>query len=65
MSDWEDVTFSEKSVSRPEEGMIVVGYQVAALKGETRFAAVCTSVYRRKGHDDWSVVQHAQVATAT
>ncbi|MCQ0972068.1 hypothetical protein MLD63_16740 [Paracoccus sp. TK19116] len=63
--DWDEVTFSNKSVSRPEEGLIVVGYKVEAIKGESRFSAACTSVYRRKGHDDWSVVQHAQVAAHT
>lgn len=47
---------------RPEEGMIVVGYRVRAAKGERRFTAACTSVYRRRAHDDWTVVQHAQVA---
>ena len=59
---WDTVTFDSKSVSRPEEGMIVVGYKVRAEKGETCFTAACTSVYRRKGHEDWTVVQHAQVA---
>ena len=37
------------------------GYRVAAAKGEARFEAACTSVYRRRAHDDWSVVQHAQI----
>lgn len=60
--EWDNVSFDNKSVSRPEEGMIVVGYKVSAEKGETRFIAACTSVYRRKGHEDWTVVQHAQVA---
>ena len=59
---WDEVRFSEQAVSRPEEGLIVVGYRVEAEKGETRFRAACTSVYRRKAHADWSVVQHAQVA---
>lgn len=60
--EWDQVSFHDQSISRPEEGMIVVGYKVRAEKGETRFAAACTSVYRRRGHEDWSVVQHAQVA---
>lgn len=59
--DWDDVTFDDKAVSRPAEGMIVVGYTVAASKGDKRFKAACTSVYRRRDHDDWTVVQHAQV----
>lgn len=59
---WDKVDFSDRSVSRPEEGLIVIGYNVEAYKGETRFRAACTSVYRRKAHEDWTVVQHAQVA---
>lgn len=58
---WDEVTFEDRSVSRPEEGMIVVGYRVRAAKGDTEFRAACTSVYRRRGHEDWTVVQHAQV----
>ncbi|WP_136684231.1 DUF4440 domain-containing protein [Falsirhodobacter xinxiangensis] len=61
--DWDDVEFSDRVVSRPQEGLIVVGYHVRARKDDTRFSAACTSVYRRKGHEDWTVVQHAQVAT--
>jgi hypothetical protein len=60
--EWDEVSFSNQSISRPEEGLIVVGYRVEAKKGETRFTAACTSVYRRKAHDDWTVVQHAQLA---
>lgn len=59
--EWDNVTFSEKTISRPEEGLIVVGYRVMAEKGQKRFKAACTSVYRRKAHEDWSVVQHSQV----
>ena len=59
---WEEVSFSQKVVTRPEEGMIVVGYRVDAHEGETKFAAACTSVYRRRAHDDWTVVQHSQIA---
>lgn len=60
--EWDEVDFSNKSISRPEEGLIVVGYEVDARKGETRFQAACTSVYRRIAHEEWTVVQHAQVA---
>ena len=61
--EWENVEFSDKTVLRPQEGLIVVGYRVKATKGTTEFAAACTSVYRRRGHEDWTVIQHAQVAT--
>lgn len=60
--EWDEVSFSDQSVSRPEEGLIVVGYRADARKGETRFTAACTSVYRRRAHEDWTVVQHAQLA---
>ena len=59
--EWDEVTFSDRKVSRPEEGLIVVGYRVEATQGDTRFAAACTSVYRRRAHEDWTVVQHAQL----
>lgn len=60
--EWDEVSFEDKTVSRPQEGLIVVGYKVQATKGETRYVAACTSVYRRKSHEDWTVVQHSQVA---
>jgi hypothetical protein len=60
--EWEEVSFSQRSISRPEDGLIVVGYLVKAEKAGTRFTAACTSVYRRRAHEDWTVVQHAQLA---
>ncbi len=60
--EWDDVEFSDDTISRPQDGLIVVGYRVKATKAETVFTAACTSVYRRRAHDDWTVVQHAQVA---
>ncbi|MGZ3218120.1 hypothetical protein [Paracoccus sp. T5] len=60
--DWDKVAFSNQHVSRPQEGLIVVGYEVKAEKGETVFEAACTSVYRRIEPEEWTVVQHAQVA---
>lgn len=65
---WDEVDLSERRVSRPEEGMIVVAYRARAKKGEEAYEAHCTSTYRRRGHEDWLVVQHQQtpslVATA-
>ncbi|MCJ8139537.1 hypothetical protein [Falsirhodobacter halotolerans] len=58
---WETVTFSDEVIKRPQEGLIVIGYKVEAVKDETRFHATCTSVYRRRAHEDWTVVQHSQV----
>lgn len=60
--EWDEVALSDRTISRPQEGLIVVGYTVRAGKGDTEFVAACTSVYRRKAHEDWTVVQHAQVA---
>lgn len=60
--DWDEVAFRDRVVRRPQEGLIVIGYHVVAASGQTRFAAACTSVYRRRGHEDWTVVQHAQIA---
>jgi hypothetical protein len=60
--EWDEVSFTDRTISRPEEGLIVVGYRVNAEKAGTSFTAVCTSVYRHRAHEDWTVVQHAQVA---
>lgn len=60
--DWDDVEFTDQVISRPQDGLIVVGYRVKAAKGDTAFSAACTSVYRRRAHEDWTVIQHAQVA---
>ena len=59
---WDEVVFSHRDVRRPQEGMIAIAYRVAVTRGETRFAAACTSVYRRRAHDDWTVIQHCQIA---
>lgn len=59
---WEQVSFSRQDVRRPQEGLIAIAYHVAVAKGDTRFSAACTSVYRRRAHDDWTVVQHTQIA---
>lgn len=57
---WTEVTFAERRIARPEEGLIVVAYRVDAGRGDERYVAHCTSTYRRRGHDDWQVVQHQQ-----
>jgi Domain of unknown function (DUF4440) len=66
---WKEVTFSEQSVARPEEGLIVIAYHADASKedGES-YKAYCSSTLRRMSHDEWRVVQHSQniapIATA-
>ena len=57
---WEKVELGDTRVSRPEEGLIVVAYRARASRGEERYEAHCTSTYRRRGHEDWQVVQHQQ-----
>ncbi|WP_120717088.1 DUF4440 domain-containing protein [Tsuneonella amylolytica] len=57
---WEEVDFAETRVSRPEEGLIVIGYRVKASRGEETYRALCTSTIRRLAHEDWVVVQHQQ-----
>ncbi|RJL01881.1 DUF4440 domain-containing protein [Paracoccus aestuarii] len=59
--EWDEVSFDDRTISRPQEGLIVVGYTVRARKDGTEFAAACSSTYLRKGHEDWTVIQHAQV----
>ena len=57
---WDTVEMSDQQVARPEEGMIVVAYHVAAQKGDEAYEAHCTSTYRRISHENWRVVQHQQ-----
>lgn len=61
---WGSVRFDDRAVTRPQEGLIVVGYTVTAEEGAQSWRAHCTSVYRRRGHEDWTVIQHAQVPVA-
>lgn len=62
---WSKVAFSDTRIARPEEGLIVVAYKVDAERGEERYVAHCTSTYRRRGHEDWQVVQHQQTPPLT
>lgn len=57
---WTSAKFSDNRIERPEEGLIVVAYHVDAERGDERYEAHCTSTYRRRGHEDWQVVQHQQ-----
>ncbi|MFC7537099.1 DUF4440 domain-containing protein [Sphingomonas sp. GCM10030256] len=58
---WEQVRFSDQKVSRPAEGLIVIGYKVDASRGGASYRCYASSTLRRRGHDDWTVVQHSQV----
>ena len=57
---WEKVDFADTRVSRPEEGLIVIGYRVRAHRGEKDYHALCTSTLQRQSHEDWTVIQHQQ-----
>jgi hypothetical protein len=62
---WSSVDLSDRQVARPEEGLIVVAYHARATKGDETYEAHCTSTYRRRGHEDWLVVQHQQTPSLT
>jgi len=57
---WDDVEFSGFKVSRPQEGLIVIGYKANARRGDEDYEAYCTSTLQRLGHEDWKVIQHQQ-----
>ena len=62
---WTSVTFADQRIARPQEGLIVVAYHIAASRDEERYACYCTSTYRRRAHEDWQVVQHQQTLLPT
>ena len=57
---WEQVELKDLKIARPQEGLIVIGYEVEASRGAESYKAACTSTYIRLGHEDWRVVQHQQ-----
>ncbi len=58
---WDRAELTERRVSRPQEGLIVIAYEVHAEKdGAAGYRASCTSVIRRLEHEVWRVVQHQQ-----
>jgi Domain of unknown function (DUF4440) len=61
---WTTVALTQQRIARPEEGLIVVAYHIAASRGDRRYVALCTSTYRRRAHEDWQVVQHQQTPMA-
>lgn len=58
---WSEVRFTEQRVQRPEEGLIVIAYQAEAKRDGEAYKAWCTTTIRRRGHEDWLVVQHSQL----
>ena len=58
---WSRVELSQRQVSRPQEGMIVIAYTAKAEReGVTPYEAHCTSTYRQSAPEEWRVVQHQQ-----
>jgi hypothetical protein len=58
---WDRAELTERRVSRPQEGLIVIAYHVRAEKeGDEAYEAHCTSTIRRLEHEVWRVVQHQQ-----
>jgi hypothetical protein len=57
---WNEAELSERQVSRPQEGLIVIGYHVHAQRDGEAYEAHCTSTIRRLEHEVWRVVQHQQ-----
>ena len=58
---WREVEFTERKVQRPEEGLIVIAYKANASRDDETYEAYCTTTMRRRGHEDWLVVQHSQL----
>lgn len=66
---WTQVTFDRQVVTRPAEGLIVIGYHARASREEGPehgevYEAYCTSTLHRLGHEEWRVVQHQQTPQA-
>ncbi|MEO1719137.1 MAG: DUF4440 domain-containing protein [Pseudomonadota bacterium] len=60
---WADVTLEDLTISRPEEGLIVIAYLADASKhGRPNYRARCSSTLRRSESETWRVVQHHQTA---
>ena len=59
---WDRAELTERTVSRPQKGLIVIGYRVRAQKdGHDDYDAWCTTTLRRIEHEVWRVVQHQQL----
>jgi hypothetical protein len=58
---WSRVVLTDRQVSRPQEGLIVIAYKAEACRGDEKaYEAYCSSTYRRLAQDVWRVVQHHQ-----
>jgi hypothetical protein len=58
---WSNVAFEDGTISRPQEGLIVVAYTAHAQRaGQDEYVAHCTSTYRKDEAGEWQVIQHQQ-----
>ena len=65
---WSKAELTDRQVSRPQEGLIVIAYKARAEReGVEPYEAHCTTTYRMIEHGHWQVVQHQQtpILTAT
>ena len=60
---WKSVELEDLQIVRPEDGMIAIAYHARASRDgqDQAYEAYCTTTLRRRGHDDWKVVQHSQM----
>jgi hypothetical protein len=58
---WTKAALTDRRVSRPREGLIIVAYTARAERdGVQPYEAHCTTTYHRLEHDHWQVIQHQQ-----
>jgi hypothetical protein len=58
---WTQVTFSERQIMRPQEGLIAIAYKdEPGREASTSYTTYYTTTMRRLSHDEWRVVQHQQ-----
>jgi hypothetical protein len=57
---WAEVAMTERTVSRPDAGTVVLGYRARSQRtGAEPYSAYCTSTYRYRA-DAWLLIQHQQ-----
>ncbi|MEO1695393.1 MAG: nuclear transport factor 2 family protein [Pseudomonadota bacterium] len=60
---WSQVALEDLTISRPEEGLIVIAYVAHAHRDDgSDYRARCSSTLRRLEPETWRVVQHHQTA---
>ena len=57
---WDEWSFAEETVRELGDDGVVLNYRFAGRRGETAYAAVLTSVYRRDGDEEPKLVLHQQ-----